>query len=197
MVTPETLTRHGLVGRPVRVVDAANPELVGIAGRVASESERTLVVRGPTGSGVADRRVPKRDTQFRFALPAGEDRVRDQSLGGWVPPADAPVRAGGSDADVAGKPDTDVAGEPDTDVAGKPDTDVAGKPDTDEAADRREGSGSTFELPWETPGTGTARPAGKSGGCEDAVYVTVDGKRLLSRPAYRTERAGDSTWQPD
>ena len=173
MVTPETLTRHGLVGRPVRVVDAPNPELVGIAGRVASESERTLVVRGPTGSGVADRRVPKRDTQFRFVLPAGEDRVGDQSLGGWVPPADAPARAGGSD------------------------TDVAGKPDTDEAADRRKGSGSAFELPWETPGTGTARPAGKSGGCEDAVYVTVDGKRLLSRPAYRTERAGDSTWQPD
>ncbi len=189
MVTPETLTRHGLVGRPVRVVDAPNPELVGIAGRVASESERTLVVRGPTGSGVADRRVPKRDTQFRFALPAGADRVGDQSLGGWVPPADAPAKAGGSDADVAGKPDTDVAG--------KPDTDVAGKPDTDEAADRRKGSGSAFELPWETPGTGTARPAGKSGGCEDAVYVTVDGKRLLSRPAYRTERAGDSTWQPD
>ncbi|ERH12029.1 MAG: RNase P/RNase MRP subunit p29, partial [halophilic archaeon J07HB67] len=62
MVTPETLTRHGLIGRPVRVVDAANPELVGIAGRVASESERTLVVRGPTGSGVTDRRVVKRDT---------------------------------------------------------------------------------------------------------------------------------------
>ncbi|MFB6242536.1 MAG: ribonuclease P, partial [Halobaculum sp.] len=68
---------------------------------------------------------------------------------------------------------------------------------TDEAADRREGSGSTFELPWETPGTGTARPAGKSGGCEDVVYVTVDGTRLLSRPADRTERAGDSTWQSD
>jgi ribonuclease P protein subunit POP4 len=180
MVTPETLTRHGLIGRPVRVVDAANPELVGIAGRVASESERTLVVRGPAGSGVADRRVPKRDTQFRFALPAGADRVGDQSLGGWVPPADAPARAGGSDTGAAGEPDTE-----------------AGKPDTDEAADRRKGSGSAFELPWETLGTGTARPAGKSGGCEDAVYVTVDGQRLLSRPAYRTERAGDSTWQPD
>ena len=171
MVTPETLTRHGLIGRPVRVVDAATPELVGIAGRVVSESERTLVVRGPAGSGVADRRVPKRDTQFRFALPAAEDRVGDQSLGGWVPP-------------------TDAASAPET---GTPAADTA----TDEAADRRKGSGSTFELPSETPGTGTARPAGKSGGCEDAVYVTVDGQRLLSRPAYRTERAGDSTWQPD
>jgi len=173
MVTPETLTRHGLVGRPVRVADAANPELVGIAGRVAFESERTLVVRGPTGSGVADRRVPKRDTQFRFALPADGDRVGERSVGGWVPPVDA-----------AGAPDT-VAGDPDTDTT------------TDEAAGRREGPGSAFELPWETPGTGSARPAGKSGGCENAVYVTVDGNRLLSRPAYRTERAGDSTWQPD
>ena len=159
MPTPETLTRHELVGLPVRVVDAPNPALVGIEGRVAAETERTLVVRGPTASGVRDRRVPKGDTQFLFGLPADSSSVADETAGGaTVPPASGL---------------------------------------TDEAADRRKGSGSAFELPWETLGTGSARPAEKSGGCEDVVYVTVDGRRLLSRPAFRTERAGDSTWQSD
>lgn len=30
---------------------------------------------------------------------------------------------------------------------------------------------------------------------EDVAYVTVDGSRLLSRPARRTETSGDSPWQ--
>jgi len=161
MLTPETLTRHELVGLPVRVVDAPNPDLVGVTGRVAAETERTLVVRGPTASGVRDRRVPKGDTQFLFGLPADGSGA-----------ADATGVTGGATV----PPTTDA---------------------TDEAAGRRKGPGSAFELPWETPGTGSARPAGKSGGCEDVVYVTVDGRRLLSRPAFRTERAGDSTWQSD
>jgi len=29
----------------------------------------------------------------------------------------------------------------------------------------------------------------------DAEYVTVDGERLVARPARRTERTGDSPWQ--
>jgi ribonuclease P protein subunit POP4 len=31
--------------------------------------------------------------------------------------------------------------------------------------------------------------------CEGVAYVTVDGARLLSRPALRTEKAGETTWQ--
>ncbi|MFT4891484.1 MAG: ribonuclease P protein subunit POP4, partial [Halobacteriales archaeon] len=43
-LTPETLPRHELVGLPVRVADAPNPDLVGIEGRVVRETMRTLVV---------------------------------------------------------------------------------------------------------------------------------------------------------
>ncbi len=163
-LTPATLTRHELIGLPVRVADARSSDHVGIAGRVVSESMRTLVVRGPeksvSGDGdgsersVADRRVPKTGTSFEFALPDPEDSV---AAVGSIPTRGT----------------------------------------TDEAAAGREASGSTFELPWDTPGTGSTRPAGQSGGCEDVVYVTVDGDKLLSRPAFRTERAGDSIWQPD
>ncbi|MFB6122387.1 MAG: ribonuclease P protein component 1 [Haloferacaceae archaeon] len=62
---------------------------------------------------------------------------------------------------------------------------------TDEAAEAGKASGTPSELPSETPGV----RAGQSGGCEGEAYVTVDGARLLSRPALRTEKAGDSTWR--
>jgi ribonuclease P protein subunit POP4 len=77
---------------------------------------------------------------------------------------------------------------------------------TDEPADRSEprseprrasrdgaakGSGTASELASETAGV----RSGQSGVCEDVAYVTVDGARLLSRPALRTEKAGETTWQ--
>ncbi|WP_248896163.1 ribonuclease P protein component 1 [Haloplanus halobius] len=64
-------------------------------------------------------------------------------------------------------------------------------PCTDEAADAAKASGTAPKLPSETAGP----QAGQSGGCEDAAYVTVDGTRLLSRPALRTEKTGVSTWR--
>ncbi|WP_251331138.1 ribonuclease P protein component 1 [Haloplanus pelagicus] len=63
-------------------------------------------------------------------------------------------------------------------------------PRTDEAADAEKASGTAPELPSETAGR-----TGQSDGCEDVAYVTVDGARLLSRPALRTEKAGVSTWR--
>ncbi len=78
-------------------------------------------------------------------------------------------------------------------------------------------SGSTFEFAitddtagdGKSPGTASKlatypdavsdRAAGETGGSdhagEDVAYVTVDGSRLLSRPARRTETSGDSPWQ--
>lgn len=50
----------------------------------------------------------------------------------------------------------------------------------DESAESRKGSGTVSE------------PCGK-----DSAYVTVDGARLLSRPAERTETRGDTLWQSD
>ncbi|WP_277553410.1 ribonuclease P protein subunit [Halobaculum limi] len=76
----------------------------------------------------------------------------------------------------------------------------------DEAAGDRKAPGSAFELPSSTHPTLAGEQgqyetagvrAGQSDGCEDAVSVTVDGARLLSRPAFRTERAGDHQWQSD
>lgn len=126
-LTPETLTRHELVGLHARVVESTNPDAVGIGGRVVSETMRTLTLSAE------DRvwQLPKQGATFEFALPC-----------------------------------------------------------TDEAADAEKASGTTPELPSET----TSR-TGQSGGCEDVAYVTVDGTRLLSRPALRTEKAGVSTWR--
>jgi ribonuclease P protein subunit POP4 len=127
-LTPETLTRHELVGLQTRVVESTNADSVGIGGRVVDETMRTLVV----ADGDRVRRVPKRRTTFEFTLTRR----------------------------------------------------------TDEAADAGKASGTTSERPSETAGR-----TGRSDGCEDVAYVTVDGARLLSRPALRTEKAGVSTWR--
>lgn len=176
-LTPETLTRHELNGLPVRVVDAASDDYVGIGGRVVLETMQTLHVdcgaasppRDGDGGAVDDgarvRQVPKRGTTFEFRLPNDEH-----------------------------------------------DADDSASAHTDEAADVREASGSASQLGSETAGvrpgqsgpsaatprqgSGASQTGGDSaqGECKDAVYVTVDGAQLLSRPATRTERAGDSTW---
>jgi len=81
---------------------------------------------------------------------------------------------------------------------------------TDEAADGATPSGSTPQLGSDTAGvrprqsgpSGStsavdgdgADPASQRGESKGAGYVTVDGDRLLSRPAERTER-GVTTWR--
>ena len=137
--TPETLSRHELAGLPVRVVDATNPALVGIEGRVRQETRNTLVV----DDGEASRVVPKAEATFEFAL-------------------------------------------------------------TDETAGSCADS-STESAPREGPGTASEPDAPNDSGfptvdrCdgEGVAYVTVDGARLLSRPALRTEHTGDSKWESD
>ena len=125
-LTPETLPRHELNGLTVAVVDASNPDLVGIAGRIVVETTNTFHVDTTTGSSSSDdgdarvRQVPKRGSTFEFRL-------------------------------------------------------------TDESADSEKESGTASE-PEHPPG-------------DDAAYVTVDGARLLSRPALRTETKGDSKWR--
>ena len=63
-MTPESLARHELAGLDVTVTDAANPDLIGISGRVRDETMRTLLVA--TSDGV--KQVPKAGTTFRFTL---------------------------------------------------------------------------------------------------------------------------------
>jgi len=89
-VTPETLTRHELCGLDIEVVEAANPDLVGIEGRVVEETENTLVVE----SGDRARTVPKRGATFEFALPDGHVLVEGNRL--VARPARRTETAGGS-----------------------------------------------------------------------------------------------------
>ncbi|PSP27412.1 ribonuclease P [Halobacteriales archaeon QH_2_65_14] len=67
-VTPETLTRHELVGLDVRVASASNPDLVGLEGEVVMETTRTLGIE--TGGRVSH--VPKDSATFEWTLPSGE-----------------------------------------------------------------------------------------------------------------------------
>ena len=157
-LTPDTLTRHELNGLPVRVVDAANADLVGISGRIVVETMKTFHV----DDGRRVRQVPKAGSRFEFAIQTDDAH-----------------RAGAST--------------------------------TDEAAGADEASGSVSELGTETGGVRPAKSGpsaatrslgsgaswSETSECQDTVYVTVDGERLLSRPAARTERGGDSTWQSD
>ncbi|SEH14840.1 ribonuclease P protein subunit POP4 [Natronorubrum sediminis] len=79
---------------------------------------------------------------------------------------------------------------------------------TDEAAEDAKSSGTASKLADTQPGSAdktdeSDRADGDAVGCarinehagEDVAYVTVDGSRLLSRPARRTETNGDSPWQ--
>ena len=73
--TPETLLAHELVGLRVRVVEARNEDLVGVAGSVVEETTNTLRIEGEDASEGPDgrvRTVPKAGATFEFELPAGE-----------------------------------------------------------------------------------------------------------------------------
>lgn len=76
----------------------------------------------------------------------------------------------------------------------------------DEAAGGRRPPGSTSELPFDTagqPSMGTGQSGGsvpdgaatRPGESQDVVSVTVDGARLVGRPAERTEQEADSLWR--
>ncbi|WP_144904297.1 ribonuclease P protein component 1 [Halobellus captivus] len=189
-LTPETLTRHELNGLRVAVVDAPNPDLVGICGRVVVETMRTLHVDvsdcdATVGGTAAD--AGSVGSEARSAsgsrAPSGDDadgttgrsRVKQVPKQGSTFEFELPVRAG-----------------------------TPGR--TDEAADAAKASGTASKLRSDTAGgfdaSQSGRPAATSAAasretenCEGAAYVTVDGTRLLSRPALRTEKAGDTLWR--
>jgi len=166
-LTPETLTRHELNGLRVAVVDAPNPDLVGIEGRVVVETMRTLHVdvSGSDAVAVGDdaaeerrarvKQVPKGGTTFEFALPCRDERP------GRTDEAAGAAKASGTASKLR------------SDTAGGFDAGQSGRSAADSAATSRRNSEN----------------------CEGVAYVTVDGTRLLSRPALRTEKAGDTLWR--
>jgi len=169
-LTPETLTRHELNGLRVAVADAPNPDLVGICGRVVAETMRMLHV---DVSECDERAVPAAGDDADIAR---RTRVKQVPKQGSTFEFELPARAGTPGC-------------------------------TDEAAGVAKASGTASKLRSETAGGFDAgqsgRPAADSaaasrrsaGNCEGAAYVTVDGTRLLSRPALRTEKAGDTLWR--
>lgn len=155
-LTPTTLPRHELAGLPVRVVDAADPGVVGVAGRVRRETMRTLHVAGSDGV----TQVPKRGTTFRFRL--------------------GPPRLGATDEAAGGERASGDRLERESETAGvRP-----GKSGSTRKGSRDAGSVTAT----------AAEDASASGDREGRASVTVDGAILLSRPATRTERTGDTTW---
>ncbi|AEN06127.1 ribonuclease P protein subunit [Halolamina sp.] len=186
-LTPDTLTRHELNGLPLRVVDAANADLVGISGRIVVETMKTFHV----DDGRRVRQVPKAGSRFEFAI-----QTDDAHRAGASTKGDA-NRTGASSTDEAA--DADEASGSVSELG----TETVGvRPDKSgpSAATRSLGSGASHRGREPSP-EGTANGLNVSGDdpragkCQDTVYVTVDGNRLLSRPAARTERGGDSTWQ--
>ena len=69
--TAETLVRHELNGLQVRVVEAADPGVTGIRGRVVVETANTLHVEDRSRGGLVQ--VPKHDAVFEFTLDDGDD----------------------------------------------------------------------------------------------------------------------------
>ncbi|MDQ2049752.1 ribonuclease P protein component 1 [Natronolimnohabitans sp. A-GB9] len=167
-LTPETLPRHELNGLPVRVVESDDPSREGLEGRVVIETTNTLSIEVC---------VPPEAERWRGGVTAERDDGESRVV--MVPKS-------GSTFEFA---------------------------ITDDAADSAKESGTASKLADTKPsaaGNGQEdRVGGDTANCrgddstrdrchaagEDVAYVTVDGSRLLSRPARRTETNGDSPWQ--
>lgn len=67
-LTPETVTRHELVGLAVRVRAASNPDLIGLSGECVLETAQTLGIE----SEGRVRHVPKEAATFEWTLPSGD-----------------------------------------------------------------------------------------------------------------------------
>ena len=72
-LTSATLPRHELIGLPVRVAAASNPDLVGVAGEVVMETTRTLSIAATVSGVERVWQVPKADATFEFTLADGDD----------------------------------------------------------------------------------------------------------------------------
>jgi ribonuclease P protein subunit POP4 len=67
MITPHNILCHELIGLQVRVLDALNPSVNGIQGKVVDETRNTLSI----GKARESVMIPKEIATFRFHLPSG------------------------------------------------------------------------------------------------------------------------------
>ncbi|AGB39200.1 ribonuclease P protein component 1 [Natronococcus occultus] len=169
-LTPETLPRHELNGLPVRVVESDDASRVGLEGRVVIETTNTLSV------------------EVCVPPEAERDRGGDAAECGEGTSRVVMVPKSGSTFEFAITDDAaDFAKESGT-ASKLADTQPAGADDSSVLADRVGGDAADCR------GDDSSRNRRHAAG-EDVAYVTVDGSRLLSQPARRTETNGDSPWQ--
>jgi ribonuclease P protein subunit POP4 len=65
-ITPSKLIFHELIGLATEVVEATNPTLKNIRGKVVDETKNMMIVRVKVGTIM----VPKKGTTFVFQIPA-------------------------------------------------------------------------------------------------------------------------------
>ncbi|WP_407355648.1 ribonuclease P protein component 1 [Methanolobus sp. WCC5] len=66
-ITPYKLVFHELIGLQVEVVEAANPALKKIRGKVVDETRNMMIIQTEDGT---EKMVPKNGTTFVFQIPA-------------------------------------------------------------------------------------------------------------------------------
>ena len=156
----------------------ARHELIGLPARVVEAASVDFV-------GICGRIVSETMQTLVVATESGDKRV---------PKADAVFELAVSEAST----DEQGAGVHTNEAA---EVDAGDHPASDSHTGGRKDSGSSSKLGEETTGVRPRQSwpsecsANPLGGCEGGVYVTVDGSRLLSRPAERTQRTGDSKWR--
>ncbi len=77
-ITPGNFTKHELIGLGVEVVKSTDPGKIGIKGTVTGESKQVLVIH----TGTAEKKIPKKECTFRFALGKEKIDVRGEKLVG-------------------------------------------------------------------------------------------------------------------
>ena len=68
MITPANLSKHELIGREVRVVDATDKALIGATGQVVDETRNTITIEAKG----RQKQLIKDQCTFSFHLPSGK-----------------------------------------------------------------------------------------------------------------------------
>jgi ribonuclease P protein subunit POP4 len=81
-IAPSKLIFHELIGLIAEVVDAANPTLIGVSGKVVDETKNMIIVQTKA---CREKMVPKAGATFVFRIPArlsGKHAVRHVKIDG-------------------------------------------------------------------------------------------------------------------
>ncbi|SFM84503.1 ribonuclease P protein component 1 [Methanolobus profundi] len=66
-ITPSKLVFHELIGSNVKVIEATNPTLNDMSGKVVDETKNMIIVLKEDGT---ERKVPKKGSSFVFQIPS-------------------------------------------------------------------------------------------------------------------------------